>query len=82
MPYPGQPVLVLMRITHSLVPLHAEHAGQEDAGGQGHVAHTLTSMEEACRVGQVMQHHGAHGQVGEEEHQVRQAQGQQQVVEH
>ena len=37
----GQPVLVVVRSTHSLVPLYGEAGGEEDAGSEGHVTDTL-----------------------------------------
>ena len=67
MPSLGQSVLVGVRNTDSLVPLHAEAGGEEDAGSQGHVADTLASMVQMGGVEVVVQHYGAHGQVGEEE---------------
>ena len=70
MPSLGQPVLVKVRVTHGLVPLHAEAGGQEDAGSQGDMTYTLASLVQVGGVQEVVHHHGAHGQVGEEEQQV------------
>ena len=62
-----QPVLVRVRNTHSLVPLYGQAGGEEDAGSQGHVTDTLTSMVQMGGVELVVHHYGAHGQGGEEE---------------
>ena len=70
MPSLGQSVLVRVRKTDSLVPLHAEAGGEEDAGSQGHVADTLASMVQMGGVEVVVQHYGAHGQGGEQEDKV------------
>ena len=67
MPSPGQPVLVIVRSTHSLVSLYGEAGGEEDAGSKGHVTDTLASMVQVGGVEVEVHHYGAQGQSGEEE---------------
>ena len=61
MPSPGQPVLVRVRNTHSLVPLYGEAGGEEDAGSQGHVTNTLPSMAQMSGVEVEVNHYRDQG---------------------
>ena len=77
------PSLITMRGAHSLVPLKTKAGGQEDACCQRHVAHTLAQVVELCRVQvQVAHGYGAHHQAGQQEDEVRQAEGEEEMIEH
>ena len=77
------PSLVAMGWTHCLVSLKTKTGGQEDAGCQRHVAHTLAQVVQLCRVQVMVAHgYGAHHQAGQQEDEVRQAEGEQEMIEH
>ena len=66
-----------------LMSLYRYTSGKEGADCQAEMAqafHGTVGLQGVEVV--VLQGHGAHGQAGEEEHQIYQAEGQQQLVEH
>ena len=83
MPSVYYPSLITMRGAHSLVSLKTKAGGQEDAGCQRHVAHTLAQVVQLCRVQVMVAHgYGGHGQAGQQEDEVRQAEGEEEMIEH
>ena len=77
------PSLITMWGAHCLVSLKTKTGGQEDAGCQRHVAHTLAQVVQLCRVQvQVAHGYGAHDQAGQQEDEVRQAEGEEEMIEH